>query len=85
MIIEYSNDTIKVWEDGRDEMSIWFQLPMDSTTGENESLAQADCQQDCNLINMLIYNGSETVVIAVNRSSVLVIVNGDIRAGKKTL
>lgn len=86
--MENNNDTIEVWEDGKDEMIIWFQLPMNSTTGENEHLPQEDCQQDCNkiytsyILTTLIYNDSETVVIAVNRTSLLVIVVGEIKAGK---
>lgn len=64
-------------------MSIWFQLPIEST--------QEDCQQECNMINTsyllttLMYNGSETVDIAVNRTSVLVIVDGELRASEQSL
>lgn len=84
------SNLVKVWEDGKKEMTIWFQLPINSTE-KDDNLSQEGCQQECDmtytsyLLTTLIYNSSRIIDIAVNRTSILVMVDGEIRAGKKTL
>lgn len=87
-IIHDDSDLVEEWDEQKEEMNIWFQLPLNITTGKDDSTAQEDCQQECEIITSylltkLIFNSSEIVDIAVNRTSVHAIVNGEIRAGEQ--